>query len=72
MADCEYIQNFPRFPGGELSRRCILEQGHPGNHVVIEPKENKRLEVLRDGSQRSRKGHVNIFEYIAALYPPQK
>jgi hypothetical protein len=72
MADCEYIQNFPRFPGGEITRPCILEQGHPGNHVVIEPKENKRLEVLRDGSMKSRSGHVSVPEYFAALFPPQE
>jgi hypothetical protein len=69
MKECDYIQGFPRFPGGEDKRPCLLEQGHSGNHVVIEPRENKRLEVPRDGSTQSRSGHVNVREYIRALFP---
>jgi hypothetical protein len=68
---CKYIERFPKFPCGEETRRCILERGHAGNHVVIEPRESKRLEVLGDKGNQPRSGHVNFREYISALSPSE-
>jgi hypothetical protein len=45
-ATCPYEQRFIGFLGPDLYRKCIYDAGHSGNHVVIDPRDGRRLEVL--------------------------
>ena len=42
---CPYDKTFIVYMGKDIKRPCIKTEGPKGNHVVIEPKEGKRLEV---------------------------
>jgi hypothetical protein len=42
---CPYVHEFPSFPTGVISRPCVLKDSHKGNHVVVEPANEKLLEV---------------------------
>lgn len=42
--NCPYVQVFDKFLSGVVERQCIKPKGHEGNHVVIEPNEDKPLE----------------------------
>jgi hypothetical protein len=42
---CRYEHTFVVFMGRDLKRWCVLELGHVGNHVVIEPVSGRPLEV---------------------------
>ena len=43
--NCKYEHVFIVFMGEDIKRPCIKKDGHKGNHIVREPKENKLLEV---------------------------
>jgi hypothetical protein len=44
---CPYVHIFTRYPSGQVERCCIRPENHEGNHVVIEPGQERPLEVPR-------------------------
>ena len=43
---CDYKHYFVVCMGKDQQRPCVLDKGHKGNHVVVDPKSGKPLEVL--------------------------
>jgi hypothetical protein len=50
---CPYEHTFIRFMEQDIKRPCLKEPGHKGNHVVVEPNEEKLLEVWQKGTNHA-------------------